>query len=129
MKKILALVIAAVSLLALSTSCQKYGYGTYTFVTNYETFIRDASREAIVLNTIQQDSYFFTKHEYKGTLDECVQLAAAEFDLHVKALDNDTIKSQLLLDEYVRINLWSMDPGQRWLSYRIRSGGLLLDGE
>jgi len=117
MKKIFAFFIVAASLLAISTSCKKDEVREYDFINVVNINVRDVERSVLIQEYINKDSYFSGKHTYTGTLEEALSQAVPEFDTHVKALDDNYISSQLLMDETVKISLWSMDPGQPWRTY------------
>jgi len=127
MKKILSFIVAASALAILLCSCNKDKYGTYDFITNTIVDVAGKDRSAIIVESIFSDTYFSTKHSYTGTYSEAVTRAADEFDTHIKALDEELIKNQLRLGESVSISLWSMDPGQCWLTYRISANGANTD--
>jgi len=123
MKKVLAIIIAAAAMLICSTSCKKESYGTYSFFTSIQVCVRDAGRATTIMGILQQDPFFFSKQSYKGTLNQTVIMAADDFDAHIATLDKEAIRAQLEFGEYVALNLWSMDPGQRWLTYVIYYDG------
>lgn len=129
MKRIIKFLFVAVSLVALASSCKKDDYGTYDFFTNTVISVTDQGRAAIIGNTIGADSYFSKIHSYTGTLSSAVNQAANDFETHLDLLDIDKIKSNLVFGETVKISLWSMDPGQSWLTYVITSNALTFEKE
>jgi len=118
----MAFIAALLSLLTIATSCTKDEFGTYEFLTNTNVQVREQGRASLILESIYSDEYFCTTHSYTAKYSEAVCQAADEFDLHIKKLDTDFIESKLQMDERVTISLWSMNPGQRWLTYVITPG-------
>jgi len=121
MKRIITIIIAALALVFLTTSCNKDKYGTYEFFTNIYLNVTDSGRAGDILESIAKDNYFFTKQSYTETYNNAATLAANDFLKHIDGLDTDYIKSQLKYGEYVKISLWSMDPGNCLLTCIITS--------
>lgn len=124
MKKILSFIVAASALAILLCSCNKDDYGTYEFITNTIVNVSSQERASKIIESIYSDSYFSQKHSYTAKYSDAVNLAANEFDTHIKALDEEFIESQLVFGESVSISLWSMNPAQRWLTYVITTDGV-----
>jgi len=127
MKKFIPILFASFALLMCFTSCEKDPVGDHSFFTNTIMNVRDGDRAMRIKESITSDVYFTTKHTYKGKFSKAVEMAADEFDEHVHSIDDKFIESQLQFGESVNISLWSMNPGQRWLTYVITPDYMMLD--
>jgi len=119
MKRIITFVVCAVALVLSTASCSKDDYGTYEFFTNTNIAVIDAGRAQQIRDIIVADSYFTSTHKYTAKYSSAVNLAVDEFKSHIDGLDVTSIEANLEFGESVRISLWSMDPGQKWLTYII----------
>lgn len=124
MKRIIPILFAVISLLVITTSCNKDKFGTYNFLTNTFVNVVDQDRASQILEIIQKDSYFTTKHSYTEVWSKAAGQACDEFDEHIQALDVTSIEALVQYGEVVKISLWSMDPGQCLLTYAIYPTGV-----
>jgi len=124
MKRILAIAIAVAAILVCASSCQKDKFGTYDFFAHTQVNVVDAQRAGEILDIIYEDIYFSQKHSYTEVFSKALNMAANEFDEHVNDLDADAIESKLQFNENVKISLWCMDPGNRWITYVFTPNGM-----
>ena len=117
MKRILLAIIAVASLFMIATSCNKEKVCKYDFIIIADINVANESAASEIKEMILSDSYFSETHSITATLSEALGQAAEEFEKHCKALDEDAISSKLQLNEYVRIALWTMNPGNCWMYY------------
>jgi len=119
MKKLISLLAVAVISLVSICSCNKEQVADHSFFCVTKTNARAAAE---INEIVAQDPYFSSVITKRGYFSQVCPQAIEEFKTHCDNLNAETIESKLRLDEVYRIEFWSMDPAQNWISYIFKNG-------
>ena len=124
MKRLICTIVLAIASLAMLSSCDDSNkYGTHEFFVNTQYQVSSSERLDAIKAEVGKDPYFTKKITYTGKFNEVCNQAIQEFKEHCEALDEDAICGKLQGEEYYRIDFWSCDPAENWISYIFRSNG------
>lgn len=128
MKKIIRTLVLTLASIALLASCSdKDKYGTHEFFLNVRKNVASSERADAIAAIINKDPYFSKKISYTGKFSEVCSEAINEFRTHCEALDAEAIEAQLEPLEYYRIDFWSCDPADNWISCIFTGNSLSLE--
>lgn len=118
MKKIISLLAVAILAVVCLSSCEKDSYGNHSFFCVKKT---NAAQWSAIDAIVAKDPYFATVVTKKGNFNQVCPEAIEEFKTHCRNLDAEAIEALLKGEEVYKIEFWSMDPAQNWISYVFRS--------